>query len=87
MSDCPFCAVETTLETAPSRETAHVTPHWRLTAHRSALPGWMLLIPRRHVRSISEHDDGAVAELGPLLRAASRVHVAEFGAEKTYVMQ
>lgn len=84
-TDCAFCAVD--LRTAPPRELAHVTPHWRLTAHRSALPGWMLLIPRRHVASISELDDEATAELGPLLRAAARVHVAEFGARKTYVMQ
>jgi diadenosine tetraphosphate (Ap4A) HIT family hydrolase len=87
MSDCPFCAVEAAVDAAPTRETAHLTQHWRLTAHRSALPGWMLLIPRRHVRSISELDDAAAAQLGPLLRAPSRVHLAEFGAEKTYVMQ
>lgn len=86
-NDCPFCGVEAALESAAPRETAHLTPHWRLTAHRSALPGWMLLIPRRHVRSIGELDDAAAAELGPLLRAAARVHAAEFAAEKTYVMQ
>jgi len=83
--ECSFCALD--IETAPPREIAHLTQHWRITAHRSALAGWMLLIPRRHVRSISELDDAETAELGPLLRAASRVHVAEFEAEKTYVMQ
>lgn len=85
MSDCAFCSVD--VDTAPARETAHLTAYWRVTAHRSALPGWMLLIPRRHVLSLAELDDAEVAELGPLLRAASQVHTAEFGAEKTYVMQ
>lgn len=84
-ADCAFCAVD--VATAPPRERAHVTDHWRLTAHKSALPGWMLLIPRRHIESLSELTASEAAELGPLLAEASRVHVSEFGAIKSYVMQ
>jgi diadenosine tetraphosphate (Ap4A) HIT family hydrolase len=87
MTECPFCSVDAALDDAPPREKAHVTEHWRFTAHRSALPGWMLLIPRTHVESLGDLDDAAAAELGPLLRAAARMHTAEFGATKTYVMQ
>lgn len=84
-SDCAFCAVD--VDSAPARERAHLTSHWRVTAHRSALPGWMLLIPRRHIESLSELTGDEASELGLLLRDAARVQAAEFDALKTYVMQ
>ena len=83
--ECAFCQAD--VESAPARERAHVTDYWRVTAHRSALPGWMLLMPRRHVESLSELTAEEAAELGPLLRAASIVQVQEFDALKSYVMQ
>lgn len=83
--DCAFCAVD--LDTAPPRERAHLTENWRVTAHRSALAGWMLLIPRRHIESLSELSTGEARELGSLLREAAAVHQREFDAVKTYVMQ
>ena len=83
--DCPFCAVD--VSTAPPRERAHLTAHWRITAHRSALAGWMLLIPRRHIESLSELTVDEAGELGTLLRQSAAVQESEFGALKTYVMQ
>lgn len=83
--DCAFCTADA--PGAPPRERAHLTDRWRVTAHRSALPGWMLLMPRRHVESIAELTEQEARELGLLLRQASVVHEREFGAEKTYVMQ
>lgn len=82
---CVFCAAD--VPDAPIRERAHVTDRWRVTSHRSALPGWMLLIPRRHIESLAELTKQEAAELGDLLRQASLVHKSEFGAQKTYVMQ
>lgn len=84
-STCAFC--EADVADAPPRERAHATGLWRVTAHRSALPGWMLLMPQRHVESLAALTPTEAAELGQLLREASVVHVDEFGAQKTYVMQ
>lgn len=88
-SDCPLCRVndEVRAGTAPPRERLHATSHWRLTAHRSALPGWMLLVPLRHLESLEELTEEEAAELGPLLQRATWLMVTELGAEKSYVMQ
>lgn len=86
--DCALCAGnELTESTAPARERVHVTDGWRVVAHRSALPGWVLLVPRRHVESLHELTDGEAAELGTLIRDATAVLVSELGAQKSYVMQ
>lgn len=82
---CPFCPDD--LSALPPRDRAVITPSWRLTAHRSALEGWMLLIPLRHVEALNELTDEEASELGPILRRVSQVHIDEFGAVKTYVMQ
>lgn len=88
-SDCALCAGNRLVEAddAPARERVHLTAGWRVVAHRSALLGWMLLVPRRHVESLHELTDGEAAELGALIRDATAVLVAEFGAQKSYVMQ
>lgn len=89
MTDCALCAGNELIEsaTAPARERVRVTDGWRVVAHRSALPGWMLLVPRRHVESLHEFTDGEATELGALIRDATAVLVTEFGAQKSYVMQ
>ncbi|MGC0274467.1 HIT family protein [Pseudactinotalea sp. Z1739] len=82
---CLFCAAD--VEEAPPRERAVRTGRWRLVVHRSALPGWFLLMPRRHIESVHELAPAEAADLGPLIQRASALHVQYFGAVKTYVMQ
>lgn len=83
--ECAFCVAD--VEDAPPRERAVRTNRWRLVVHRSALPGWFLLIPRRHIESLHEMTPEEAADLGPLIQRASTLHVQHFGALKTYVMQ
>lgn len=84
-AECAFCAAD--VEDAPPRERAVRTDRWRLVVHRSALPGWFLLMPRRHIESLHEMTREEAADLGPLIQRASALHVEHFGALKTYVMQ
>ncbi len=72
----------------PPRERVSVTDHWRVThAFDSALPGWLVAQPRRHVEAIAELRPDEAAELGPLLTDLSRALRAVTGCVKTYVIQ
>lgn len=86
--DCDFCEGNRSLDTsAAPRERVLVTPAWRVIAHRSALQGWMLLVPRRHIESLHELTVDEAAELGVLIRDATETLIKVCGAQKSYVMQ
>ncbi|HET7305143.1 MAG TPA: HIT family protein [Segeticoccus sp.] len=88
MTDCYTCATENALDDAPDRERVWVGEHWRLShAFDTALPGWLVLVPRRHVTRIAEHGRAEAAELGTLLVAASAALETVTGCTKTYVAQ
>ena len=73
---------------APIWDNILRTAHWDLVhAHDSALPGWLVLVARRHVASIAELSPEAAAELGPLLRCVSIALEEVTGCRKTYVAQ
>jgi len=60
---------------------------WRVAhAFNSALLGWLVVMPRRHVESVHELNDAEVASLGPLLRQVSAALVEVLGCVKTYVV-
>jgi diadenosine tetraphosphate (Ap4A) HIT family hydrolase len=85
LRDCRVCATEAT-PGLPLRERVHVDDHWRLaTAFDSSLPGWLVLLPRRHVEGLHELTAEEAGELGHLLRAASAALVEVTGCVKTYV--
>ena len=86
---CPLCAgnQETAEGRAALRERVAVTDGWRVVAHRSGLPGWLLLVARRHVQSLADLTDAETAELGPLLRAAARAQRDALEAQWSYVME
>lgn len=65
-----------------------VGPGWRI-AHciNCALPGWLVLLPRRHVTSIADLTAAEAVELGSLTVAASTALHEVTGCAKTYVMQ
>ncbi len=86
--DCYTCRQEADLANAPEDERVHVGEHWRVAlALGSALPGWVVVVPRRHALRLAELTDAEALELGPLLIGVSRALEAVTGTEKTYVMQ
>lgn len=61
---------------------------WRVAhAIGSALPGWLVLVPRRHVVTVAELSDGEAAALGQWQVRLSRALHAIIGCSKTYVVQ
>jgi diadenosine tetraphosphate (Ap4A) HIT family hydrolase len=87
-TDCYTCRQEAAGEAAPRRERIFASDYWRLVhSFNSALEGWLVLVPRRHVTAIAELTEGEAAELGPLLRKVSKALRDELGCSKTYVIQ
>ena len=89
--DCYACDRETDLVVLlklPVREDIAHDEHWRVVhAHDVALPGWLVLLPRRHVTAIAELTDAEAAALGAWQVRISRALHAVTGCEKTYIAQ
>lgn len=88
MSDCLPCH-NNGLEPSelPPRERVYDDGFWRVAhAFNSALPGWMVVIARRHIASLAETTPAEAAALGPLLRDLSRALAQVVQAQKCYVM-
>ncbi len=72
----------------PPREDVVHTDHWRVAhAFNSMLPGWLVLLPTRHVASFTELTPEAADELGGLVRRLGAALEAVTGCVKTYLMQ
>ena len=70
----------------PPRERVYLGPRWRVAhAFGTALPGWLVVMPRRHVTALDELTAGEAADLGPLLRAVTAALRDVTGCSKTYV--
>ncbi len=64
------------------------TEHWRVAhAFNSTLPGWLVLVPTRHVVSFTELTPAAADELGGLVRRLGGALAVVTGCVKTYLMQ
>jgi diadenosine tetraphosphate (Ap4A) HIT family hydrolase len=85
-TDCLACT-QTAAETLPDREQVVRTEHWRVAhAFDSALPGWLVFLPSRHITSFTELPEEAAAEVGPLLLDLSYALHTVVGCVKTYQM-
>lgn len=72
----------------PLRERIYDDGLWRVAhAFNSALSGWLVLLPQRHVTSIAELTADEAALLGPLLHQVSQALQDVVSCPKTYVMQ
>ncbi|MER5949814.1 hypothetical protein ABT127_27550 [Streptomyces sp. NPDC001904] len=72
-ADCYACANEARFDELPPRERIAHDAHWRIAhAFTSALPGRLVLLPRRHVTAVHDLDDTEAATLGGWQVAASR---------------
>lgn len=74
--------------TRPPREEIVHTDHWRVAhAFNSTLPGWLVVVPTRHVLSFPDLTPAAADELGSLVRRMSLALAQVTGCVKTYLMQ
>lgn len=88
VDDCYPCRQQRQAARVAPREHVIHTAHWRVAhAFNSTLPGWLVLVPTRHVTSFAELPSDAAAELGSLIRDVSRALTEVTGCVKTYVMQ
>ena len=87
---CHTCALVARRDAgdAPLWDSIHRTPYWDVAhAFNTSLPGWLVLVARRHIEAIDELTDEEAAELGVLLRRSSAALRDITGCVKTYVMQ
>ncbi len=84
---CYTCAATEKMNELGPSSAIWVTDGWRVAhSFNSALLGWLVVVPRRHIESIHELSDDESVELGRLLRRASKALVDVVGCQKTYVM-
>jgi diadenosine tetraphosphate (Ap4A) HIT family hydrolase len=71
----------------PDRERVYADDSWRV-AHSfdSALPGWLVVLPRRHVTAMHELTAEETAPLGTLLHTLSTALHDTTGCTKAYLM-
>jgi diadenosine tetraphosphate (Ap4A) HIT family hydrolase len=73
---------------APLWDSIHRTPFWDVVhSYNTALPGWLVLVARRHIAAIDELTEKEALELGLLLRRVSLALKEATGCVKTYVIQ
>lgn len=71
----------------PPREWIIESEGWRVAhAINSALPGWLVVLPLRHVVSLSQLTVEETAAIGPLLVGATRALQRVTACPRTYVM-
>jgi diadenosine tetraphosphate (Ap4A) HIT family hydrolase len=74
--------------TAPLWDAIYRTTFWDVVhSYNTSLPGWLVLVARRHIEAIAELTPAEAAELGLLLQRVSRALHATTGCLKTYVIQ
>jgi diadenosine tetraphosphate (Ap4A) HIT family hydrolase len=84
---CYSCEQQRTLN-RPPREDVVSSAYWRAAhAFNSTLPGWLVIVPARHLLSFAELTKEEAAELGDLVRRLSVVLQEVTGCVKTYLMQ
>jgi diadenosine tetraphosphate (Ap4A) HIT family hydrolase len=90
MKTCKTCELIANRDAgiAPPWDCIHRTQHWDVAhSYNTALPGWLVLVARRHIESLDELTDPEAVELGRLIRKASFALKEVTGCIKTYVIQ
>lgn len=90
MNPCYTCELTAKRDsgTAPLWDSIYRTPHWDVVhSYNTALPGWLVLVIRRHITAIDEMTDEEAIELGKLIRQTSAALKEVTGCMKTYVIQ
>jgi diadenosine tetraphosphate (Ap4A) HIT family hydrolase len=75
------------IDDLPPRELIHHQAGWRLAhAFNSSLPGWLVLVPTRHVTSLDELTTAESEAMGLLAHRTSVALTQVTGCAKTYLM-
>jgi diadenosine tetraphosphate (Ap4A) HIT family hydrolase len=83
--ECVSCANNARAD-LPARERIYLGPRWRVAhAFGTSLPGWLVLVPRRHTVALDDLTADEAADLGPLLKAVSSALRDVVRCRKTYV--
>ena len=86
--DCYPCRVDARFDDLPPRERLAHDAMWRVVHDfNTALPGWLVLLPRRHVTAVHDLTDAEAAALDAWQVRLSRALHAVTGCAKTYVAQ
>ena len=89
MKNCKTCELIARRDagTAPLWDSIYRTRFWDVVhSYNTALPGWLVLVARRHIEAIDELTDEEAIELGVLLMQVSRALKEITGCLKTYVI-
>jgi diadenosine tetraphosphate (Ap4A) HIT family hydrolase len=90
MTLCKTCSLLAARDTGqrPPWDSIYRTPFWDVVhAYDSALPGWTVLVLRRHVEAIADLTPEESVELGRLITTVSQALGEVTHCTKTYVMQ
>ena len=90
MKTCKTCELIARRNTgiAPLWDRIYQTPYWDVVhSYDTALPGWLVLVLRRHIIAVDELTDAEAIELGQLIRRTSVALKEVTGCLKTYVIQ
>jgi diadenosine tetraphosphate (Ap4A) HIT family hydrolase len=69
----------------PLRERIAHDASWRVACASVALPGWLVLVSRRHVPAVAQLSDGEAAALGAWHVGLSRALQEATGCSRTYI--
>jgi len=90
MSNCQTCQLlaDRDAGTRPLWDNIYCTKYWDVVhCNSTSLPGWMVLVVRRHINAIAEMTEAEAIELGQLQRNVSMALHEVTGCAKTYVVQ
>ena len=84
---CFNCDLQAMPSLPPRDDVVH-TDQWRVGhGFNSTLPGWLVIVPTRHIESFTELTPEAADELGGLVRRLGIALEEVTGCVKTYLMQ
>ncbi|MCA9996233.1 MAG: HIT family protein [Anaerolineales bacterium] len=90
MTRCHTCELTRQRDagTAPLWDNIWRTAHWDVVhAYNTSLPGWLVLVARRHIEAVAELTEDEAAELGILQQRVSALLGDVTGCVKTYIVQ
>jgi diadenosine tetraphosphate (Ap4A) HIT family hydrolase len=90
MNQCLTCELVARRDAgeAPLWDSIHRTAYWDVVhAYNTSLPGWLVLVARRHTEALDKLSEDEALELGTSIRRVSQALKATVHCRKTYLVQ